>query len=470
MWNRDLIAMQRFQNHLLLPLLASIGCGGGLDATLEANPACDLSAVVTWETSEPSTSWVEFGDTSTFTHRIGSDALTTEHEVIVVGMHAASDYTLRAVSETESGKIQASADLEYTTGDLPGDWLAGDVDVYDRSASAGGWNLVNAARGTMSEITAAILDMSGAAIWYYTYESRFSRADVEVTFDGEGILIGPAMGPGDSPIKVDLKGEVLWTGPTQPGEDVTALLEHGTMHHVFHQNDDGQYVTVAFEEVDDVLGDRVLELDEDLNTVWSWSTFDHLVLHEEDVGTTGTWTHVNSVATTPAQDAVVINAKHLNNAYKVDRATGDVLWAIGLTGDFEADTNAEHPWFEGAHAVDVLENGNLILYDNGESDRGFSRVIEYALDETAMTSEIVWEYPGTIAEDSWQNLAWGDVDILDNGNVFIVAGAAPLSDDASRLFEVDRDGTMIWQMWWDTSDELVGSYAAERIPALAEPL
>jgi hypothetical protein len=443
--------------------------------------------VITWETSKPSSSWVEFGPTGEFTHRIGSDELTTEHEVIVVGMHADSDYTLRAISETETGKTQSSIDLEYSTGSLPGAWLAGEVDVYDESASAGGWNLVNAALGTLSDLAIAIFDMSGAPVWYYTYDSQLSRADVEVTFDGEGILFGPGLAPGDTPLKIDLKGEVLWTGPVQPGRDVTALLDHGTMHHVLHQNEAGNYVTVAFEKIDgievdgiSVLGDLVMELDEDLNTVWSWSSFDHLSLKPGDVvDATGSWTHINSVSVMEDQDAVLINARHMNEAYKLDRETGEVLWTLGEGGDFTADPDAEYPWFSQAHALDVLESGNLILYDNGSVERGYSRVLEFALDETEMTSQIVWEYPGTIADDSWQNIVWGDVDLLDNGNMFVVAGAAPLGDDASRLFEVDRDGTMIWQMWWSTPDEPVpegafcacaGSYAAERIPALAEPL
>ncbi|MDP7115162.1 MAG: hypothetical protein QGH45_24520, partial [Myxococcota bacterium] len=76
--------------------------------TLEAlevgeNPANLLSRTLRWTTSTPASSHVEFGDDGVLTHRVGDDAQVTEHEVVVFGLRAETEYSFEAVSVDGNG-------------------------------------------------------------------------------------------------------------------------------------------------------------------------------------------------------------------------------------------------------------------------------------------------------------------------------------------------------------------------------
>src|SRR3954466_6095782 len=103
------------------------GNGGGAGAAplgaltltglkIEANPNMTISCFVSWTTAEPASSEVDFGETS-FTSRIRDMTLTTDHRVLVIGMHAQKAYKLKAVSATAtaSGSVEGT----FTTGMLP---------------------------------------------------------------------------------------------------------------------------------------------------------------------------------------------------------------------------------------------------------------------------------------------------------------------------------------------------------------
>jgi hypothetical protein len=81
----------------------------------------------------------------------------------------------------------------------------------------------------------------------------------------------------------------------------------------------------------------------------------------------------------------------------------------------------------------MLENGNLLLFDNGagrpEAEGGhYSRALELALDWDSMTATKVWEYRHKVA-DAGGNPVYkyadkvGSVQRLENGNSLILFGA-----------------------------------------------
>jgi len=164
------------------------------------------------------------------------------------------------------------------------------------------------------------------------------------------------------------------------------------------------------------------------------------------------------------EGSALINSYVQGRAWKVARASGEILWTLGEGGDFAADPDAADPWFAYAHSVDPIGDGHLLVYDNGSSARHASRVLEYALDDQSMEARIVWEYPGTLAEDSWYVISGGDVDLLDNGNRLVVAD--------QRIMELTLEGEIVWQTTWVDDEDTVDlrSYQAERIPSLVERL
>ena len=427
------------------------------------NPHSGQSCVVRWATDVPATSRVEFGKGDDSTYFLGHDEPVTVHEVVVFGMHADSTYRLQVVSVAEDGTEGRSEELIYVTAPFPYPTLLTEVTHLDEERVEPGWTLTNLAIGTeISQVAAVMYDMHGEVVWYYEIQGQDHRADVEVSLvEGDHVLIGGAIAFGLRPVEVDLGGDILWAGPEQRGEDIAI----GGMHHTFQKLPNGDYITMFF-DFQEGLVDVIEEFDADLRTTWDWNTYDYLPDSDS------AYSQGNALQVDLAEDVVYYNAHVEGRLYKIDRSDGEVLWTLGAECDFELTSGDTADWFMRTHAPTVRGNGRVLFYDNGTSSRGYSRIVEYALDEEAMVAELVWEYPGDLAEDVWYNHVWGDADRLPDGNTLITAGSANEDDDPSRILEVARDGTKIWEMWLGSTDpdELVGSYKSQRVPVLVGTL
>ena len=115
---------------------------------------------------------------------------------------------------------------------------------------------------------------------------------------------------------------------------------------------------------------------------------------------------------------------------------------------------------ERPHHPPMLENGHILIFDNGVV-RGYSSVVE--LDP--LRGEVVWEYQGDPPE-SFYSKTKGSAQRLPNGNTLICEGAP------GRVFEVTRDGEVVWE-WLNplVRDDHRGSvYRMSRIaPELVHP-
>lgn len=87
------------------------------------------------------------------------------------------------------------------------------------------------------------------------------------------------------------------------------------------------------------------------------------------------------------------------------------------------------------HDAVVLDNGNILLFDNGVK-RKWSRVIE--LDP--LTKEIVWEYKAAVPKEFYSG-ARGANQRLPNGNTLIT------ESNRGRAFEVTPDGDIVWEFF-----------------------
>lgn len=90
---------------------------------------------------------------------------------------------------------------------------------------------------------------------------------------------------------------------------------------------------------------------------------------------------------------------------------------------------------EGPHHPVLLENGNLLIYDNGIR-RGYSRILE--LNPT--TQEFVWTYQA-VAPDRFFSIWGGANQRLPNGNTLIT------ESDRGRAFEITPGGEIVWEFF-----------------------
>jgi hypothetical protein len=99
-------------------------------------------------------------------------------------------------------------------------------------------------------------------------------------------------------------------------------------------------------------------------------------------------------------------------------------------------TRAWAGYWHHQHDPDLLDNGNIILFDNlgAWSPGQNARVIEFNPD----TYEIVWEYPGKTGQHLFSTYR-GREQVQPNGNVLIS------EFESGRLIEVTREGQLVWE-------------------------
>ncbi len=439
--------------------------------TIEPNPQMSLGCYVSWTTSEPAHSEVQFG-VGGYELRIVDSELVTEHRVHVVGMHAETSYAIRAVSTNETAT--GSADGDFSTGALPENMPAQATLVAEQfDAMQPGWTLTNVQVGADGAVSnsnlpgmAVIVDELGQIVWYFVQGPGADSAGTltALMLANGNVLLGNTSG--EPAREVDLMGNVLWEGPTGGS---------GTLSHHTSKLSNGNYIVVR----ESSQTARVEELSPDNDVVWSWDLYEHI----EPPGTND-WCHLNAVTFDEAEEYVYLNCRY-QGLFKAERSSGDLLWHMGAamhdseSGDitYLPDNSVR---YNDAHDPEVHADGTILFYDNqgweryqaGEANGNFhSRVIEYQVDEDALTATVAWEFPGEFDTDAWyvddwQTQIWGDADRLDNGNVLVTAGVRGVGTN-TRIFEVTRDGQVVWGMEWPDNH---GSYRAERIAALADPI
>ena len=132
----------------------------------------DGTARVTWTTSEPASSRVEFGQSrgSMTEHRL-DDALVLEHDVVLTGLAADRTYWLRVSSEDGSGNRTASTALVRLQTALPGvavqtvqEYRTGSVSG-DLEISDDGFGALTLPRGGTGGYVSPVLDARQKVDW-----------------------------------------------------------------------------------------------------------------------------------------------------------------------------------------------------------------------------------------------------------------------------------------------------------------
>ncbi len=153
----------------------------------------------------------------------------------------------------------------------------------------------------------------------------------------------------------------------------------------------------------------------------------------------------------------MISARNQSALFKVDRSSGEVVWRLGVDGDFSRSDGVDEPAFLRQHAPEIQPDGNIVLFDNDSNDRPYSRAVEISYDTDEMTMEVAWAY--RTDPDIYAGI-WSDADRLENGNTLAAFGRRQ-EDQGSILQEVTDDETVVWDL---RSPNKWGWYRAERLP------
>lgn len=151
--------------------------------------------------------------------------------------------------------------------------------------------------------------------------------------------------------------------------------------------------------------------------------------------------HFNSINIDPHDNNFIVTARHTNQIYKINRTTGQIMWRFGGSNDNFNLTGNEiisHP-----HHATILPNGHLLVFDNGVTKNPRqTRIAEFAINETTMTADLVYEYndPGRYFD------IMGSAQKLANGNYFIGWGGhitSQINANKSDITEIDTNGNIV---------------------------
>ena len=143
------------------------------------------------------------------------------------------------------------------------------------------------------------------------------------------------------------------------------------------------------------------------------------------------WMHANSLQVTP-MGVLLLSVRYLDTVIAISPQLDRIAWRIGrFKSDFTFPNPSDRFYHE--HYVRMLENGNLLLFDNGNgrpaAEGGlYTRALELALDWKSMTAAKVWEYRHQVGASGGAPVykysdRVGAAQRLQNGNTIVWFGA-----------------------------------------------
>lgn len=458
---------------------------------------------------------VQFGTTTTYGRSTWTQQAPTGGGAVgtfVAGMLAGAVYHMQATVDFGGGITFDDIDHTFTTGPLP---AANLLPVLTATTPSGmtpqsGVELLALLSTTnTSMITAAVTDLNGNILWIYQPGSSVPVGQGEIADpiklipNGHFLINFSASGGADGADsvlqEVDLSGQIIWAMSwTELNEALAAATCSGCnitvigTHHDFALLPNGHLIVIASEQkvltVEGypnpvtVTGDVLIDLDQNHNPVWLWSTFDHLDVNRHPMGFPD-WTHCNAIVYSPSDGNLILSSRHQAWVMKIDynngNGTGDIVWKLGYQGDFTL-TGGTSPedWFYAQHDANVASTNSsgtfdMLMFDNGNqrvldssgticgtTTPCVSRVPYLTLDEAAMTANIDW------VDDLTPVFSFfgGSARLLGNGNIEFDECAPTTPANNAAIFEVTKTTPpeIVWQM------QIGGEYAYRgfRIPSL----
>ena len=166
----------------------------------------------------------------------------------------------------------------------------------------------------------------------------------------------------------------------------------------------------------------IQELDANKSPVFTWRAYEHFdfsdvqearLLDPHDVD----WTHCNAVEV-DRDSNFILSSRFFSEVTKIDRQSGNIIWRMNGKRNQFLFSNDPYAGFYGQHDPRRITNGNITLFDNGKAGNPIrpARALEYAVDETSRTANLVWSHTFASNANSGQ---MGNVQRLGNANTVI---------------------------------------------------
>jgi hypothetical protein len=319
------------------------------------------------------------------------------------------------------------------------------VVVYDPERAQPGYNLYC----TFVVARADLIDLEGNVIHSWADPQSREWVGCKLMPNGDLILIGVDLDPAQPRRTVDSQrylaryswdGELLWkrrlyahhhVAPAPAGRMLTLTFEYRALDDVSREAPvrddhvamiDGEGQVVEERSLYDALNsspDRFTFVPFPAMLKWGRKHVD--LIHANTVE----WIDAPDLAVRSpfyGPDHIIVTSRHQDLVAVIDWKANELVWAWGPGQIIRP------------HDAIVLESGHILVFDNGDEKRPWSRVLE--LDPS--TEEVVWEYRAPNPTDFF-TMARGANQRLPNGNTLIT------NSNSGHAFEVTREGEIVWE-------------------------
>lgn len=465
---------------------------------------------------------VEFGTTTSYgrsTWQLPTPSANGgDVQMYVAGMLGQTLYHMRAQVTLNNGATYNDTDHTCMTGTPP---PTSPVNVTTNGTPQPGiemWNTIQPAND--SQIFAT--DLNGNVIWTYTYShsSNDYIQGIQLLPNGNFLMVISYLSSittGLSPSlinevrEIDLAGNTvksltvstmnqkLAAGPFRDAEG--NVYKVGSFHHDVLPLPNGHMVLLGTYEREfsnlsgttgptEVIGDVLIDVDQNFNPDWVWNTFDHLDINRRPMNFPD-WTHSNGLLYSSDDHNLLLSIRHQNWIIKINfldgTGSGAVMWRLGEGGDFTLidpnDPNGNNDpadWFYAQHGMSyftpnttgvfrlgLMDNGNDRMFKSGSvlcqpyerqaTPQCYSTMPLLEINEGNMTATMIHHY---VPNDTYFSFFGGNAEPLANGDIEVDFCAAlpgaivqELSPDASQV---------IWQGETPEADQ----YHVYRMPSL----
>ena len=414
--------------------------------------------------------------------------------VYVAGMIQHASYRMRAMVNLDNGASFIDADQTFNTGSAP-ETSPLQIAIPTGASPQSGVEIFD----TVIPHTEAQLfatDLQGNVLWTYRYEGSAVDAIQAAKLLPNGhflLLISFASSlptaqlsnlPGgtvDAIREIDLAGNIIReVSLAQLEQSLTAQGYSFTLqgfHHDVLPLPNGHIVILADLRVPytnlvgspgttSVLGDLLIDVDENFKPTWVWNTFDHLDVNRHPMNFPD-WTHGNAILYSADDHDLLFSMRHQNWIVKIDyqdgNGSGNVMWRLGPSGDFKLLGGTDPTdWFYAQHGPSFFSKNTTGVFELGLMDNGddrqfppgvqcdqpgqppchYSRVPVLQVDEKAMTATLLSSYR---PNPDLYSYFGGNVDQLANGDIEADFCSVKSGATIQELSESTGTTQIVWQ-------------------------
>ncbi len=386
--------------------------------------------------------------------------VASNHQIPVLGLYPNHNNTVELTFFDQNGQELGNKEYEIKTEPLISDMPDIEIETANRSQMVDGLTFVSyfghAPGGTRTPQRPFMFDSFGDIRWYLDYSSHPDLASLFYDDGMERLRNGNLyFGDGDTDkiYEIDMLGNVVnsWD---MPGFG---------FHHEVSEKPNGNFLVTVNKEGALTVEDHIIEIDRTSGSIINiWDLRQSLdqtrTVWDTDIADISVdWFHANAIEYDESDNTIIVSGR-TQGVVKLNESN-EVVWILAPHKGWETSGNGtdlnqfllqpldsngdpitdeavklgddnhpdfEWPWYQ--HAPQVMPDGDLILFDNGDNrnytgNNLYSRAVEYEIDKQNMTVKQVWSYGKERGGETFSRIV-SDVDYYpDENHLFFIPGA-----------------------------------------------